>query len=181
MRAIASPAASSRSSASSTSLGGACAPVEVLSARLMHGGLPAQAERVGEHQLRLSGEQELEERSGAEHPRAVGAGGVDGPYFVVDAEQYQMHAAEVAFLEAAVAAAVVAPYQDAALELIAPDRVRRGEIAGLRRAGLDGDGGQLHRSRSRRGARLERLGRGEDLFIPRRQPPPRPLPPLSPP
>src|SRR5260370_28631812 len=105
MRAIASPAASSRSSASSTSLGGASAPVEVLSARLMHGGLPAQAERVGEHQLRLSGEQELAERSGAEHPRAVGAGGGDGPYFVVDAEQYQVPAAEGSFLYAPAASA----------------------------------------------------------------------------
>src|SRR5260370_41165114 len=90
--------------------------VEGLSARVMDGGVPAQAERVGEHQLRLSAEQELAEGRAAQHARSVGAGGVDGPYLVVDAEQYQVYAAEVAFLEAAVAAAVVAPHQDAALE-----------------------------------------------------------------
>ena len=56
-----------------------------------------------------------------------------------------MHAGEVALFETAMAAAVVASDEDAALELIAPDRVRRGEIAGLWGAGLDGDGGELER------------------------------------
>jgi len=42
-----------------------------------------------------------------------------------------VHAREVAFVLAAMAAAVVAPDQDSALQLIAPDRVRRGEVAGL--------------------------------------------------
>src|SRR5207248_3348975 len=111
-----------------------------LRTRVMDGGRPAQAERVGEHQLRLAGEQELAEGRSVVDAGAVGAGGVDGPHLVVHAEQDQVHAGEVAFFEPAVTAAVVAADQDAALQLVAPDRVRGGEIAGLGRAGLDGDG-----------------------------------------
>src|SRR5205823_2283577 len=57
--------------------------------------------------------------------------------------------------------------EDPALELVAPDRVRRGEIARLWRAGLDGDGRQLQRVGRRRGPRLERLRRRQDLLVAR--------------
>src|SRR2546430_15395070 len=83
-----------------------------------------------------------------------------------------MNAREVALVEAAVAAAIVAADQDAALQLIAPDGVGGGEVAGLRRARLDGDGGELHRSRRGRRTRLERLQRRQPLLAARAEPPP---------
>ena len=96
----------------------------------MHGGGPAQAERAGEHELRLAREQELAEGAAVHRPGAVGAGGVDGPDLVVHAEQDQVDAAEVALGDAKLAAAVVAADEDAALELVAPDRVGGGGLAG---------------------------------------------------
>src|SRR2546430_15254700 len=83
-----------------------------------------------------------------------------------------MNAREVALVEAAVAAAIVAADQDAALQLIAPDGMGGGEVAGLRRARLDGDGGELHRSRRGRRTRLERLRRRPHLLVARAEPPP---------
>src|SRR5882762_6057273 len=98
-----------------------------LRTRRVQGGRPPQREGVSKDELRLPREEQLPEGRAAERARAVGAGGVDGPDLVVDAEQDQVHAREVAFVLAAMAAAVVAPDQDAALQLIAPDRVRRGQ------------------------------------------------------
>src|SRR5438874_10033308 len=83
-----------------------------------------------------------------------------------------MNAREVALVEATVAAPVVAADQDAALQLIAPDGMGGGEVAGLRRARLDGDGGELHRSWRGRRTRLERLRRRQHLLVARAEPPP---------
>ena len=101
--------------------------------------------RIGEDDVRFPRQKELPEGWAVQDARSVGAGRVDGPDLVVDAQQHEVDAREIALVDAPVAAAVVAADEDPPLELVAPDRVRRGEIAGLWGAGLDGDGGQLER------------------------------------
>src|SRR4051794_2664857 len=93
---------------------------------------PAEEERIRQHQLLVAAEEQLPERRTVLLLGPVGGGGIDRPDLVVDRQQHQVDAGEVPLVEAAGRAAIVAADEDPALELIAPYRVRRGELAGLR-------------------------------------------------
>src|SRR3954468_10363277 len=93
---------------------------------------PAEEERIRQHQLLVAGEEQLPERRAVLLLGPVRRRGMDRPDLVGGREQHQVDAGEVPLVEAAGRAALVAADEDPALELIAPHRMRRGELAGLR-------------------------------------------------